>query len=1651
MRLPGFERKDHCVSWLSPARAPAWIPIARALLCPLLCPLLCAILGALLCAPASAQTVQTTASIPDTSSGTPKPLAMAVNPTTDAVFTINSDGSILYINGSLTVPAANPAGACSAATLDSLGTTALAASSNNEAFFYANGDLDAVTGAVGSCSSGTVPITTTTVLPGGHSPLLATDSGLGYVYAVSANLSASSTDQLEVVNAHTGAIVATVSLGVNATYSSIVVDPTSHLVFVSDTTSSVIYVYSPTTAPNVMYLTGYSGTLFVQPLISPFSASQLVVAGSTVVNLFSIPAIQSAISSSGTVTADFSGTYAKTALGSTGPSDTGVALKSPLLDTVNGVLYGALNGAYEGDLPEETLYSVALSTLQSNANSTTAVGTEVGVLDTFNPGSTSAPNTPYALALVPNPSATAYPKIFAVQTGGVSFFAPTDANVTGIQLFDTSPSNTRPITATTVPLTLTCPSAGVPPSSTCKLLPSEIVVDPTNNNVYVSGNLAYGTTSLTSVTDYYVDVVQTPVNLLCSTPVTTTSPVAGAPTSLTVYLCTSTGTPITSPAYAGTVHFTSSDPKAILPANYTFQTSDAGSHTFTGVVLETSGSQSISFADTVTSTTEGSAAYTVSAAGAASLTASAGTPQYAVAGTAYGTPLAATVADAYGNGVPGVLVSFVAPATGASGTFAGTTLVQTGSTGIAVAPALTANGTAGAFSVTATATGVSQPVTFSLANKPSLPVAMLVPGIISTLHSDAGTAGSIPAALAFDNAGNLYVLDSGLSTVTEYPVGGGSAVKIVPQTGQSVTLNTPSDMVLDATGNSLLISDYANNRLVRVTLGSTVTTTALTLTGVPSVSTTCPNPISGTSLCLPTGVGEDGAGDIFVSDNGNGRVLKLTSVGAYISTPATSGSFGTLSPEGLAVDPGGDVWIANDTGTSSGGILKVTAAGVESSVPDGGNESPFGLALDGAGEVYLTSPVQTTSAANVIDAAGVVLPFAGDGVTTDSGDGGAATSAGIAGPLGITLDGKGDALIADSVESSANGGAIREVNGSASAVVFPSTTDGLTSAVKTVMLLNAGPAPLTISSVVSLGANPADFPLTNACGSSLAAGQSCALSFVFSPTIVGAESAVISITDNSGGTVGTTQNVALSGTGAALPMATPPMFLVPSGSYNSIQLVTFGNTLPPGATIYYTTNGTAPTTSSTKYTGTPISVGVSETIEAIATATGYQNSTVATATYIITLTTAPTPTFSPAAGPVAAGSTVTITAGGASIYYAINATPTTSTTPCASPCSVALGTLLLASETIEAIAVVPGYNNSPVASATYILEAGTPTFTLTPSPATLSLTAGATTGNTSAISVAQVYGFTGSVTLSCSVTGPTGATSPATCGLNPSTLVTVPGGAATTLTAGTTATTTPGIYMMTVIGTSGTTTVTTTVNVTVTSAASFTFLATSTNPSVFINSAGNIVGTLNVPAPEEVTVTLTLTSLNGYNSAVTVSINVGVVPFGVDVAPPPTVECVDVNGTPLLTSIVAGNIVCVPYAPYIPTSAGTPVYVTFTYTAIPKPMASRMLASKGESRAASGGLAVSLVALLMGSLAGRRRLLANAVKFMAMVCMIVSLAVLVGACGGGGGKASGASGDLTGTTSGASSLPVESTITATPASGPAQTVSIYTTFTNGSI
>ncbi len=178
-------------------------------------------------------------------------------------------------------------------------------------------------------------------------------------------------------------------------------------------------------------------------------------------------------------------------------------------------------------------------------------------------------------------------------------------------------------------------------------------------------------------------------------------------------------------------------------------------------------------------------------------------------------------------------------------------------------------------------------------------------------------------------------------------------------------------------------------------------------------------------------------------------------------------------------------------------------------------------------------------------------------------------------------------------------------------------------------------------------------------------------------------------------------------------IATPTFSLV-AGTYTSDQSVEI-SCATEGSTIYYTTDGSTPTASSSVYSSA-ISVvgdGTTMTIKSLAVAEGYKNSSVVSTAYIIDYATTATPTFSPAADTYTSDQSVTISCetAGATIYYTTDGSdPTTSSSAYSTAIDVAGdGT----SMTIKAIAIADGYKDSPVTSVTYTItyaKASTPTF-----------------------------------------------------------------------------------------------------------------------------------------------------------------------------------------------------------------------------------------------------------------------------------------------------------------------------------------------------
>jgi len=199
------------------------------------------------------------------------------------------------------------------------------------------------------------------------------------------------------------------------------------------------------------------------------------------------------------------------------------------------------------------------------------------------------------------------------------------------------------------------------------------------------------------------------------------------------------------------------------------------------------------------------------------------------------------------------------------------------------------------------------------------------------------------------------------------------------------------------------------------------------------------------------------------------------------------------------------------------------------------------------------------------------------------------------------------------------------------------------------------------------------------------------------PTTVGSNTAYVGFTGGTGGLTAIQEILDWTYVATGQPSAATPTFSPAPGAYNPGQVVTLSDTTT-GAVIHCTTDGSTPTPSSPVCT--TLTLNTTTTIQAIAVATGYNNSAIASGTFTISLPTAATPTFSPAPGAYNPGQVVTLS--DTTIGAVIHCTTDGSTPTASSPVCTTL--TLNTTTTIKAIAVATGYNNSAVASGTYTIS-----------------------------------------------------------------------------------------------------------------------------------------------------------------------------------------------------------------------------------------------------------------------------------------------------------------------------------------------------------
>ena len=293
-----------------------------------------------------------------------------------------------------------------------------------------------------------------------------------------------------------------------------------------------------------------------------------------------------------------------------------------------------------------------------------------------------------------------------------------------------------------------------------------------------------------------------------------------------------------------------------------------------------------------------------------------------------------------------------------------------------------------------------------------------------------------------DAAGNVYFTDNADNVVRKITastgiistyVGTGSAgYSGDGGSAAAATLNSPACLAMDGSGN-LYIADYNNNVIRKVTPGGIISTYAGNYSAGAGYGGDGGEASSAT-LNQPFGVAVDGAGNLYIADQGNYRIRKVTSAGV-ISTlggngtagysgdgaSALLGEFQTLG--GIAADAGGNVYIADP---NNGRIRKINISGVLSTFAgnggttysgDGGSAVsaslylPTNVSCDIAGNVFISD--QFNNRIRKVTSGGVISTFAGNGTSGATGDGGSPTSAELALPSGTASDLAGNLYILD--------------------------------------------------------------------------------------------------------------------------------------------------------------------------------------------------------------------------------------------------------------------------------------------------------------------------------------------------------------------------------------------------------------------------------------------------------------------------------------------------------------------------------------------------------------------------------------------------------------------------------------------------------------
>ncbi|MCL2659747.1 MAG: Ig-like domain repeat protein, partial [Acidobacteriaceae bacterium] len=395
-----------------------------------------------------------------------------------------------------------------------------------------------------------------------------------------------------------------------------------------------------------------------------------------------------------------------------------------------------------------------------------------------------------------------------------------------------------------------------------------------------------------------------------------------------------------------------------------------------------------------------------------------------------------------------------------------------------------------------------------------------LPGVLSRTL----TGFSNPEGVAADTLGNVFVSDTGDSTVWEYPSDGGARIALASSNPAYVGIalvNAAGEMIypqsldIDGAGN-LYWADSATNKLFKMTAsGASGGDFLPALTVIPT-----------SSLASPYETAVDVAGNIYVADTGNARILKetLNPDGSYTESVVANSSGGLISPAGVSVDVAGNVYVSDITTNFA---YKITPSGsaydVPVVIPTSTLSQPYGLTADPLGNIFIADTITATPLGRGRVLKETLQPdnsYVESVIWTD----------GLNAPFGVAVDRNGNVYIADTVNYRVLELDFADPPGPLN---FATTHVGSTStdSSKTVTIENIGNAPL-IFPVPETGTNPdaspASFTVSGSGGTpcpltesgaltagELAVNDVCELAVSFTPTEAASIAGALTLTDDS--------------------------------------------------------------------------------------------------------------------------------------------------------------------------------------------------------------------------------------------------------------------------------------------------------------------------------------------------------------------------------------------------------------------------------------------------------------------------------------------------------------------------------------------------------